>query len=375
LIPFRQIDTQKKYWRKGIKSAWEYEDPVGGAAANVSYGMLNLAANAYPPDEFTEAMSFFLAGVQLADGGWNIYYGGQSEINASVKAYFALKLAGHGPDVAFMQEARANILRLGGIPRMNTFSKLYLALLGQFPWQYLPAIPVEMILLPSWSFFNIHKMSSWSRAMLVPLAIINHFKPTRELPAEKRLGWRKAFEGALEAEQLSAKGQYAKATPLWQEYRHWCVQVLGEQHPGTAMLDAAREHAANCVFNVRVTHASGMLEGKYTEDTVFPANDHRRHRPRSWLTNGLRKIRTLDFLTTQMSLGQAALKWLLAEPTVVTVLPNIYDMEQLREFAAASDLPNLSRAQMEQVATLSERNFGVEEEPMSYKGTMDRVTT
>ena len=124
---------------------------------------------------------------QLPDGGWNIYYGGQSEINASVKAYFALKLAGHGSDVAFMQEARANILRLGGIPRMNTFSKLYLALLGQFPWQYLPAIPVEMILLPGWSFFNIHKMSSWSRAMLVPLAIINHFKPTRELPAEKQL--------------------------------------------------------------------------------------------------------------------------------------------------------------------------------------------
>lgn len=74
---------------------------------------------------------------QLPDGGWNIYYGGPSEINASVKAYFALKLAGHSPDTPFMQEARANILRLGGIPRMNTYSKLYLALLGQFPWKYL----------------------------------------------------------------------------------------------------------------------------------------------------------------------------------------------------------------------------------------------
>ena len=83
------------------------------------------------------------------DGGWNIYYGGPSEVNASVKAYFALKLAGHSADLPFMQEARANILRLGGIPRMNTFSKLYLALLGQFPWQYLPSIPVEMILLPN----------------------------------------------------------------------------------------------------------------------------------------------------------------------------------------------------------------------------------
>jgi len=117
-----------------------------------------------------------------------------------------------------------------------------------------------------------------------------------------------------------------------------------------------------------------MLEGKYTEDTVFPANDHRRHRPRSWLTNGVRKVRTLDFLTTQMTLGQAALKWLLAEPAVVTALPNIYDLDQLEEFAAASDKPDLSKSQMERVAELASHNFGVEEEPMSYKGTMQRVT-
>jgi aryl-alcohol dehydrogenase-like predicted oxidoreductase len=148
-----------------------------------------------------------------------------------------------------------------------------------------------------------------------------------------------------------------------------------EQHPGTAMIDAAKEFAPSCCFNIRVTHASGMLEGKYTEDTQFAANDHRRHRPRSWLTNGLRKIRTLDFLTTQMTLGQAALKWLLAEPRVVTTLPNIYDLDQLREFAEASDKPELSRDQMQKVAELASRNFGVDEAPMTYKGTMERVTT
>jgi squalene-hopene/tetraprenyl-beta-curcumene cyclase len=124
---------------------------------------------------------------QLLDGGWNIYQGGPSEINASVKAYFALKLAGCSADAPFMHEARANIMRLGGIPQMNTFSKLYLALLGQFPWKYLPTIPAEMALLPSWMPFHIYKMSSWSRAMLMPLAIINHFKPTRVLPGEKQL--------------------------------------------------------------------------------------------------------------------------------------------------------------------------------------------
>jgi squalene-hopene/tetraprenyl-beta-curcumene cyclase len=124
---------------------------------------------------------------QLPDGGWNIYEGGPSEVNATVKAYFALKLAGHAPTQPWMQEARACVLRLGGIPRMNTYSKLYLALLGQFPWKYLPTVPVEMIFMPEWFFFSIYKMSSWSRAMLIPLAILNHHKPTRALPADKQL--------------------------------------------------------------------------------------------------------------------------------------------------------------------------------------------
>ena len=91
---------------------------------------------------------------QLPDGGWNIYYGGPSEINAWSKPTSRSSSPGHSPDAPFMQEARANILRLGGIPRMNTYSKLYLALLGQFPWKYLPAIPVEMVLLPELVLFQ-----------------------------------------------------------------------------------------------------------------------------------------------------------------------------------------------------------------------------
>ena len=145
-----------------------------------------------------------------------------------------------------------------------------------------------------------------------------------------------------------------------------------EPHPGSAMIEAARASAPNCCFNIRVTHASGMLEGHYTEDTVFAANDHRRHRPRSWLVNGLKKIRTLDFLAARMTLGQAALKWLLAEPNVVSTLPNIYDDAQLDEFAAIGELPDLTSEQLERVAELAARNFGVDEEPMAYKGTMSR---
>jgi squalene-hopene/tetraprenyl-beta-curcumene cyclase len=118
---------------------------------------------------------------QLPDGGWNIYYGGPSEVNATVKAYFALKLAGDSPECPPMRKARAAALRLGGIPRMNTYAKLYLALLGQFPWEKLPTIPVEIVLMPHWFPFSLYHISSWSRAMIVPLAILNHLRPTRYL--------------------------------------------------------------------------------------------------------------------------------------------------------------------------------------------------
>src|SRR5476649_2189833 len=119
--------------------------------------------------------------MQLPDGGWNIYHGGPSEVNATIKAYLALKLAGVPVTDPRMLQAREVALHFGGVPRMNTFSKLYLALLGLFPWDYVPTIPCEIILIGKWFHVNFYEMSSWSRSMLVPLAIINHFKPTRPL--------------------------------------------------------------------------------------------------------------------------------------------------------------------------------------------------
>ncbi len=119
--------------------------------------------------------------MQLPDGGWNIYHGGPAEINATIKAYLALKLAGVPVTDPRMLQAREIALNFGGVPRMNTFSKLYLALLGLFPWKYVPTIPCEVLLIGKWFHVNFWDMSNWSRAMLVPLAIINHFKPTRPL--------------------------------------------------------------------------------------------------------------------------------------------------------------------------------------------------
>jgi len=120
-----------------------------------------------------------LFSLQLPDGGWNIYYGGPAEVNATIKAYLALKLAGVPLTDPRLLRAREVARALGGVPRMNTFSKLYLALLGLFPWQYVPTIPCEVLLIGKWFHVNFWDMSNWSRAMLVPLAIINHFRPTR----------------------------------------------------------------------------------------------------------------------------------------------------------------------------------------------------
>ena len=136
------------------------------------------------------------------------------------------------------------------------------------------------------------------------------------------------------------------------------IHNLLEQDPGRELIEAARGNGVGLM--VRVPHSSGMLEGKYTKDTVFAENDHRRHRPKEWLEQGLRKVDQLGFLTEGRTLGQAAIKWLLAEPAVTTVLPNIYDSDQLREFAAAPDTADLSSAELERVADLYENGFYLE---------------
>jgi aryl-alcohol dehydrogenase-like predicted oxidoreductase len=136
------------------------------------------------------------------------------------------------------------------------------------------------------------------------------------------------------------------------------IHNLLEQDPGRELIEAAREESIGLM--IRVPHSSGMLEGKYTKDTEFAPNDHRRHRPREWLIEGLRKVDQLGFLTQERTLGQAAIQWLLADPVVTTVLPNIYDSGQLREFAAAPGTPELTQGELDRVADLYASDFAAE---------------
>lgn len=144
------------------------------------------------------------------------------------------------------------------------------------------------------------------------------------------------------------------------------IYNLLEQPLGEAIFPAAREEGVSVI--TRVPHSSGLLEGHYTEETEFAPGDHRQHRVptdearKRWLLDGLKKVEKLDFLTTggTRTIGQAAIQFILSEPSVASVLPNIYDEKQLEEFAAASDRPPLTDDELARIQALYRSNFGLE---------------
>ncbi len=153
------------------------------------------------------------------------------------------------------------------------------------------------------------------------------------------------------------------------ESRHvQAVQIiynLLEQMLGEPLFPVARNASAGIL--VRVPHASGLLDGTVTEQTVFTQEDHRYHRVSSqdrktdWQVNGLKKVRQLAFLTdgATRTLGQAALQFILSEPSVASVLPNLYNESLLREFAAAPEVPPLSPTELARLGQLFAENFGL----------------
>ncbi len=124
---------------------------------------------------------------QLPGGGWAIYPGGTADVSCSVKAYLVLKLVGDDAEAPHMAKARETILALGGLDACNSFTKIYLAIFGQYSWLECPAVPPELILLPRWFFINLYAMSSWSRAIVVPLSMIWAYRPSCELPVRAQI--------------------------------------------------------------------------------------------------------------------------------------------------------------------------------------------
>lgn len=124
----------------------------------------------------------YLRNNQGGDGGWPLYQGTEADLSCSVKAYYALKLAGDVPEAPHMQRARAAILAMGGAARANVFTRIMLAQFDQVPWRAIPFMPVEIVLLPSWFPFHLDKVSYWSRTVMVPLMVLYSLKAMAKNP-------------------------------------------------------------------------------------------------------------------------------------------------------------------------------------------------
>jgi squalene-hopene/tetraprenyl-beta-curcumene cyclase len=150
-------------------------------------------------DRIRKAANYILQH-QNEEGGWSTHIGGPTNLSASVKSYFGLKLAGYKADHPALVRARKKILELGGVTEINTFTKLYLCFFGQYDYDAVPAIPPEIVLFPNWFWFNIYEISSWSRAMLVPLSICYAKKPFKKIPDD--MGVEELFVGGRDKSRM-----------------------------------------------------------------------------------------------------------------------------------------------------------------------------
>ncbi len=208
----------------------------------------------------------YLRSIQGAHGGWPLFHDGAFDISASVKAYFALKMIGDDPAAAHMVRARDAILAAGGAARTNVFTRCQLALYGEVPWDAVPVMPVELVLLPKWFPFHLDKVSYWSRTVITPLLVLMALKPkarnprgvhVRELfvtPPEQvgdwirgpyRSAWGrvfKHFDSVLRtAEPLFPAGIRKRAID-------WCVAFVTERLNGVDGLGAIYPAMANTVM-------------------------------------------------------------------------------------------------------------------------------
>jgi squalene-hopene/tetraprenyl-beta-curcumene cyclase len=194
------VDAARKYLlsRQHEEGYWSGELEADTTLES-DYVLLHTLLGTGNPDRFQKCCNYILQH-QNQDGGWPIYVDGPSNLSASVKAYFALKLAGYKPDHPALARARSQILEMGGVTEANTFTKIYLCFLGQYDYDAVPAVPPEIVLFPSWFWFNIYEISSWSRAILVPLSICYAKKPLKKIPDE--MGIEELFVGGRDKARM-----------------------------------------------------------------------------------------------------------------------------------------------------------------------------
>ena len=192
--PAAQNDTLSQAVQKSAQALLNLQDEDG-------WWRFDLEADATIPSEYMLLKHFlgsvdqeqesrmvdYLHSRQMADGSWPLYHAGPGNISATVKAYFALKVAGVDPASDAMKKARHWILTHGGAENANVFTRFTLATFGQAPWRIVPCMPMEIIYLPNWFFFSLNKVSYWSRCVIIPLLILYAKRPVFELKPEQNI--------------------------------------------------------------------------------------------------------------------------------------------------------------------------------------------
>jgi squalene-hopene/tetraprenyl-beta-curcumene cyclase len=162
-------------------------------------------------DPICERCAAYLLDHQLPEGGWSIYPGGPAEVSASVKAYFALKLVGYSAEDPALVRARRAVIEAGGAQACNSFTRFYLALLGQIGYDECPSVPPELVLIPSRLNFSLSAMSAWTRTIVVPLSIMSHFKPVQQIEPARGIG-------ELFIEGRTARARSAEGVVSWSSF-------------------------------------------------------------------------------------------------------------------------------------------------------------
>ncbi len=278
--------------------AWliEQQDPVEGfwveeleadTTLTSEYLMLRRYLGLVDPVREAKAVRY-LQHTQLEEGGWPIYTGGPMDISASVKAYFALKLAGLSQEEPCMRRAREAILSKGGVVSANVFTKITLALFGQYDWQGIPSMPPEIILAPKRFYFNIYAVSYWSRVVIVPLLIIFAHRQVCEISPEE--GIDELFVTPRDQVQYRAEPPFKKDRALisWRNFFVWVDRILKiyERYPIAALRNKAIKKAEAWMLE--------RMQGDGGIGAIYPA-----------MANSVFALRALGYPTTHPLIAKA----------------------------------------------------------------------
>ncbi|HLY05786.1 MAG TPA: squalene--hopene cyclase [Rhizomicrobium sp.] len=209
--------------------------------------------------DLEQKIATYLRRIQCSHGGWALYYGGDFDLSATVKAYFALKMIGDSPDAPHMKRARDAVLAHGGAAFSNVFTRILLALYGELEWKTTPAIPVELILLPRWFPIHISKMSYWARTVLVPLLVLAALRPRARNPRGIHI------PELLAPGRGRAGGRAPHQNPWWAAFFH-VLDVVLKNADGAWPATLRRKAIARCIAFV-----TERLNGEDGLGAIYPA--------------------------------------------------------------------------------------------------------